>query len=483
MHLGLRLLFGFFLIAGLATVFVLRVFLGEVKPSVREVMEDILVDSANLLAEQALPDLRAMPAGGSLQGSRFARSVADYLARPVDAQIWGLHKRSLDLRVYVTDAAGRVVFDIGDTGTTVPPGTDYSRWRDVALTLRGEYGARTTRDVVADERSAVLYVAAPVRDGAQGPLLGVLTVAKPVASVQPFIDRAERKIFIAGAWLLGLSLAIGVAVTWWTVHSVRQLRRYALQARSGPHPPVPKLPGELGELAQAMGAMRERLDHHAELEREVRALTHELKSPLTAIGGAAELLHDDLPAADRERFAQQIGDQVQRLRTLVDRALELAKLERLQAPQQRQPVDLAALVQGQVDALAPLLAQRQLQVHALQADAATVPGDPEALALAVSNLLHNAVDFAPAGSVVDWTVAQDGAQVVLSLRDRGPGVPDFALPRLGERWFSTPRPRDGAKGSGLGLAIARQVAALHGGTLAFNNAQPGLQVRLALPRA
>ena len=87
MHLGLRLLFGFFLIAGLATVFVLRIFLVEVKPSVREVMEDILVDSANLLAEQAAPDLRALVPGGSLDGSRFARSVQDYLARPVDAQI------------------------------------------------------------------------------------------------------------------------------------------------------------------------------------------------------------------------------------------------------------------------------------------------------------------------------------------------------------------------------------------------------------
>ena len=80
MHLGLRLLFGFFLICGIAAVFILRVFLAEVKPSVREVMEDVLVDSANALAEQAAPDLRAMPAGGSLNGTRFAQAVADYRA-------------------------------------------------------------------------------------------------------------------------------------------------------------------------------------------------------------------------------------------------------------------------------------------------------------------------------------------------------------------------------------------------------------------
>src|SRR5689334_10886242 len=111
MRLGLRLLFGFFVVAGIAGVFILRVFLAEVKPSVREVMEDVLVDSANLLAEQAAPDLREMARGGTLEGTRFARAVLDYRARPVDALIWGLHKRTLDLRVYVTDSEGRLVFE------------------------------------------------------------------------------------------------------------------------------------------------------------------------------------------------------------------------------------------------------------------------------------------------------------------------------------------------------------------------------------
>src|SRR5688572_5699257 len=106
MHLGLRLFFGFFLIAGLAAFFILRVFVGEVQPSVREVTEDILVDAAHLLAEAAAPELAALPPDGTLAGGAFAAAVERYRERPVDAQIWGLHKRSLDLRVYVTDAAG-----------------------------------------------------------------------------------------------------------------------------------------------------------------------------------------------------------------------------------------------------------------------------------------------------------------------------------------------------------------------------------------
>jgi two-component system sensor histidine kinase CreC len=484
MHLGLRLFFGFFLIAGLAAFFILRVFVGEVQPSVRQVTEDILVDAAHLLAEAAAPELAALPSDGTLDGGAFAAAVARYRERPVDAHIWGLHKRSLDLRVYVTDAAGRVVFDGGAAPET---GQDYSRWRDVARTLRGEYGARTTRGVAEDERSAVMYVAAPVRDAA-GRTVGVLTVAKPVRTLQQFIDRAERKILVSGAWLLALSLAVGVAVTWWAVRSVRRLRRYAQQARAGEPQAAPALPGELGELAQAMAAMRDRLEDRGHVEASMRALTHELKSPLTAIGGAAELLADDLPAADRAGFARQIGQQVQRLRELVDRLLELSKLESLHAPAQRADVALRPLVEAVLAEQAAPMRQRGLHWQ-WTAETTTQPaapnqvrvqGDAEQLRLALSNLLANALAFAPAGSMLDLALQQDASGVRFSLRDHGPGVPGYALPQLGQRFFSTPRP-DGTKGSGLGLAIVRQVMLLHGGTLRIEPAQPGLRVELHWP--
>lgn len=290
MKLGLRLLLGFFLITGIAGFFVMRVFVQQVQPSVREVMEDMLVDTANILAELAQDDLAAMPEQGDLQDSRFGRRVMDYAARPVDVRIWGLSKRTLDYRVYVTDTRGRVVFDTGLPGGGNAVGQDYSRWRDVARTLSGEYGARSSRVVQQDEATSVMYVAAPVRQ--DGRVLGVLTVAKPVSSVQKFVDRAQREILVKGLWLLGLSLTVGVLVTGWIVWSVRRLRHYAQRVQWGQRETPPALSGELGELARAMAAMRDRLDGHEHVEQLVRALTHELKSPLTAIGGAAELLQD-----------------------------------------------------------------------------------------------------------------------------------------------------------------------------------------------
>ncbi|MEP6772174.1 MAG: two-component system sensor histidine kinase CreC, partial [Polaromonas sp.] len=321
MRLGIRLLFGFFLVTGLAAFFVLRVFMAEVKPSVREVMEDMMVDTANILAELASDDLSA----GVIADGRFAGHVHNYARRPIDAKIWGMAKQSLDFRVYVTDAGGKVVFDSENLAT----GQDYSQWRDVALTLRGEYGARATREVQQDDRSAVMYVAAPVQRN--GKIIGVLTVAKPMSTIQAFIDRAERKILLSGVLLLVLSLAIGVGVTLWVVWSIRKLRRYANAVGQGEKPAVPQIPGELGELAMAVDAMRLKLEGHEYIEDYVRALTHELKSPLAAIRGAGELLQDELPEHARREFSGQVLAQSGRMQALVDRMLELTKLEQRHA--------------------------------------------------------------------------------------------------------------------------------------------------------
>ena len=466
MRLGIRLLFAFFLINGIAAFFVLRVFMAEIKPSVREVMEDMMVDTANILAELASEDL----ATGKLVDGPFAQHVRRYATRPIDAAIWGFTKQSLDFRVTVTDAAGRVLFDSENRAV----GADHSQWRDVARTLRGEYGARSTREVEGDDSSGVMHVAAPIY--VKDSIAGVLTVAKPTRTVQRFIDRAERKVFMGGLLLLALSAAVGVAVTLWMVWNVRRLRDYALSVQ-GPATvqplAVPEVPGELGDLARAMDRMRERLAGHDYIEGYVRALTHELKSPVAAIRGAGELLADDLPAADRAEFATQVVQQSERLQRLIDRLLELSKLEQRQHAEGRAPVALQACAEAALAQTRARAAQRGIAL-ALRGTGASGPWEAELVTLALSNLLDNAIDFAPAGSTVQMVL--DSATV--AVQDAGPGVPDYALPRLGERFFTTARPGGERSGSGLGLAIVQRVMALHGGRMAVRNTTPGLRVTL-----
>lgn len=114
----------------------------EIKPTIRQSTEEMLVDTANLLAELGAPSLR----DGTLQQGGLGPLLEAYRRRRPDASILGLPKDSVGHRIYVTDARGVVLLD--STGKAL--GQDYSRWNDVWLTLRGRYGARTTPDVPGD---------------------------------------------------------------------------------------------------------------------------------------------------------------------------------------------------------------------------------------------------------------------------------------------------------------------------------------------
>ncbi|AGW88652.1 MULTISPECIES: two-component system sensor histidine kinase CreC [Cupriavidus] len=476
MHIGLRIFFGFFLIVGLATVLTLRVFVQEVKPGVRQAMEDTLIDTAHVLAALAADDMKA----GRIADGDFARRMAALRTAPVDAEVWGLHKDSIGYRVYVTDANGIVRFD--STGTDV--GRDYSRWNDVYLTLRGRYGARSTRTDPNDEATTVMHVAAPVRDGER--IIGVLTVAKPNAAMAPFIERSQHKILLYGGLLIGAACVIGIACTLWLVHGLQRLRSYARAVAAGERAEMPlRGAGELAELGRAVQGMRERLEDKQYVEHYIHTLTHEMKSPLAAIGGAAELLQEEMPAADRQRFVANIRAQSGRLETMIRKLLALADVEQRQRLEVREPVRLAPLLAELCDELEPRARQRGVTLR-LAADGGPdlVAGDPFLLRQAIANLLENAIDFAPAGSEVTMRLERRNNAVAIAVADQGPGIPDYALPRVFERFYSLPRPHGADKSTGLGLCFAREVATLHHGDVTLaNRPGGGALAELTLPAA
>ena len=235
MRIGLRIFLGYFAIVALAALLLGRVFVAEVKPGVRQAMEDTLVDTANVLAELATDDFLA----GNIADGPFARRVARLRGRDFGAEIWGFDKRLTNYRVYVTDARGIVVYD--SSGRDV--GKDYARWNDVYLTLRGKYGARSTRSDPDDETSTVMHVAAPLRDDA-GRIVGVLTVAKPNQALAPFIARSQGTVMKWGWVLMGSALAIGALMAWWLARQLGGLRRYATAVTAGERATPPKAAGE-----------------------------------------------------------------------------------------------------------------------------------------------------------------------------------------------------------------------------------------------
>ncbi len=473
MKIGLRVLLGYFLIVALAALLVGKVFVEQVKPGVRQAMEGTLIDTANTLAELATDDMLA----GRIADGQFARRMHAVYARKVGADVWGFSKDRSGFRVTVTDARGIVVFD--SEGKDI--GRDNSRWNDVYRTLRGQYGARSTRSDPDDPDSTVMHVAAPIRD-AQGRIAGVLTVAKPNRAMAPFIARSQKIVARWGFVLMGAALLVGIAAAWWLSRQLGALRRYADAVAAGERAPQPHAAGEFGDLGRALHDMREKLEGKQYVEQYVHALTHELKSPLAAIRGATELLEQPLPDADRQRFVASIAAQGERMAQMVDKLLALAAVEHRQRIEQPQSLEAASLLREATDAVRDHAEAVGIALRVDAAEGLALNGDAFLLRQALVNLLDNALDFAPAGSTVEVRALREDGAIRFEVADRGPGVPDYARERVFERFYSLPRPDGGSRSSGLGLPFVAQVAELHGGRAALDAREGGGSVAvLSLP--
>ncbi len=479
MRIAIRLMLGFFLVLGLALFVVLRVFLNEVEPGTRLAMEDSLIDAAFAYAQLAEPDMK----NGTIATGGFAQAMKAYQKARPGAVLWGFPKDQVDTRITIVNAQGTVVFDTRGEAL----GQDFSRWNDVVRTLRGEYGARSSVEDPKDPDSTVMHVAAPIRDGES--IIGALTVSRPNNKLEPYIERSRQRILL-GSWvLLGFTLLMGLLFSWWMASSLSRLKGYANAVAGGERAELPRMgrlsgKTEFNDLAQAVERMRLKLEDKAYVERYVHTLTHELKSPLAAIRGAAELLQEPMAEADRQRFAHNIERQTERLQQLIDKLLRLADVEQMRELHDVEPVDLAALTRALLRASEPRLQLKHLRVvDALGAASTSVPGNRFLIAQALQNLIDNAVDFSPEGGTLTLALSRGAQGVEWSVRDEGPGIPDYARDRIFERFYSLPRGEGLEKSSGLGLCFVNEVSALHGGSLQVDNVDgpSGCLARWRLP--
>lgn len=474
MRIGLRVLLGYFVIVALAALLLGRVFVQQVKPGVRQAMEDTLADTANVLAELATDDLLA----GRINEGQFAQRIRALRNRDIGAEIWGFDKREASYRVTVTDDKGIVVFD----SAGLELGRDNSRWNDVYRTLRGRYGARSTRSDPNDDSTSVMYVAAPIKD--RGRIVGVLTVSKPNRAIEPFIARSQGVILRWGFVLLGSALLVGLLAAWWLSRQLGGLRRYADAVTAGQRATLPDSAGEFADLGRALETMRRELEGKQYVEQYMQTLTHEMKSPLAAIRAAAELLQEPLPEAERTRFAANVLGQSGRLTEMIDKLLVLAAVEHQRELRQSERIDAAVLVAGVIEELRPRLEQAGIEiVVCTPGTPVVVEGDRFLLRQVVRNLLDNAIDFSPPGGRIDIEWRHGDGGVTLWIGDRGPGVPDFAQERVFERFYSLPRPQ-GGRSTGIGLTFVREVAQLHGGSIGLGAREGGgTWAELSLPAA
>jgi two-component system phosphate regulon sensor histidine kinase PhoR len=221
----------------------------------------------------------------------------------------------------------------------------------------------------------------------------------------------------------------------------------------------------------------------------VANVSHELKTPVTAIQGFLETLLEGgaLHDADAARnFLGKIARQTERLSSLIDDLLYLARLEHEGREIPRRPVNLAGVVEDSLADLEPAARARGVTLSARLGDTPQhVMGDAGLLRRAVDNLVDNAIKYSPAGAGVEVQLSLQEGMLHLEVRDHGPGIPAQHLPRITERFYRVDTARSRALGgTGLGLAIVKHVALAHRGELQVESTVgQGSVFRLRLPVA
>ncbi len=201
----------------------------------------------------------------------------------------------------------------------------------------------------------------------------------------------------------------------------------------------------------------------------VANVSHEFKTPLTAIQGFAETLLsgalDD--KANRNRFVEIIRDHARRLARLTDDLLKLSRIEAGRLELEIRPIRVSALVNGCVETARLKAEAKGIDIHVdLPENAPPVRGDGAQLGEVLQNLLDNAVQYTPSGGRIDVQARSDGQEVVFTVADTGIGIPESDLERIFERFYRVDAARSReAGGTGLGLAIARHIVEAHGGRI------------------
>ncbi len=465
MRIRTRIFLGVLAVVGIGFYLFVRWVALDLEPQYRKTTEEPLVDSARILASMASATAR----DGKVDVAAFRRAFADARSRPFSAVIFDHVKTGIDFRIYITDAGGVVLFDSADGFWE---GDDFSRWKDVHRALRGEYGARTSQDDPDDPSSKVMYVAAPIVVG--GKTVGVLSVGKPTQTSKAFAMRSREKIFLGGVVMFSAIIVVVVFLSAMISRPIRRLTEYAKAVRDGERAALPRLgSGEPKELGAAFEEMRDALEGRQYVERYVQVLTHEIKGPLAAIRGAADLLHEEMPAEQRERFLSNVRNESERIQMIIDKLLLLASLESRKALGATERIDLREAADEAVRSLSSAIERKKIRIDVKGQRGFPFNGDPFLVRHAVVNLLQNAVDFSPDGGEVTLAISPAGGFVELSVRDRGPGIPDYARDKVFDRFYSLVRPDTGKKSSGLGLSLVREIALLHRGTIALSPAPGG----------
>jgi two-component system sensor histidine kinase ChvG len=345
---------------------------------------------------------------------------------------------------------------------------------EVRAALDNQYGASAR--LTPGQRSLTLSSAVPIRAGSS--VVGAVVVSQSTFRVLQALYDVRLRIFqvVVASILAAALLTTLSAMT--IVRPLRRLRRTAIALAERHGPLSASFPGtrrkdELGDLARALEELTRRLnDHIGLLEGFAADVSHEFKNPLASIRTAAEMIGESEQPEDRQRFLSLMLRDADRLERLVSGVREMARIDGELEHEGHTGVIVGDVLQHVVEGARVTAGDRIVTID-VPAVPVAVRGSRERLVQVFENLLSNALSFAPAGTAVELAVIPRDNGCVVTVSDRGPGIPEAHLERIFERFF-TYRPVSGRGDHvGLGLAIVRRIVEGYGGSIAARNRAGG----------
>ena len=457
----------------ISAILLVRAETDQLKRRSREATEEGLVDFVGTIRELIVDDevLKGKMSEQEILSSTLLRLKSAFKSS-INADIYGFSKSSIDTAILLFDQNGILRFD---SSSTRPLGESYADWRDIGLARRGGYGARTTAD--RSDGCSTMYASIPLFSQNQKDILGVISAAKPTCTSNLFVSQARRQVILISITVFSGAACIGFLALFLFTRPLRRLSHFVRSVRDGKPIAPPSMPnGEMRELLGAIEEMRRAIDGTQMTARYMRTISHELKSPLTAIRGAVEILQDTSSSDfdTRSRFLHNIEKDTNRIVELVDNLITLNSLGAYDPGSTSDVCSLHRILDEVKDRISTQAEAKSVRLQFDLDDIETpINGSPFLIREAITNLIRNAIAFSPEGASVEIYLRCQNTSALLTIRDHGPGIPTWALPRIFDQFFSLPRPTTGHRSTGLGLPIAREAIELIGGSLEIKNQPPG----------
>lgn len=445
-RLGFQLLLSYVLAAVLIGFFIFTVLFEEIKPTIQNITKLILSDISLVLSKVIETEVHQEMRQTNVDSQQALRQIH---MKSYYQQIFSQNEL---FQFEVLDKRGELVYSSDHHQTT------------------------ETKPHLKHLNS--ITVQAPIFN--QNEQIGVVELVKSNDSLLVIVDYLKHKVILYGLILIVALFLISGFFIYLINCSVLRLIEYSKALAEDKIVKKPQfMAPELTQLRLTLEEMKEKLDGKKYIENYIYTLTHELKSPLSSIIAATDILQDNLEHTNQEteetkmrhRYLTNIENQSIRMQQMIEKLLQLARLDN-RSDVSFDLTNIATLIHKSVENTIDEAKVKQIHLYTLDIKPMTCYVDKFLLNQALINIISNALDFTPKNGEIVISTSIVNENYIIEIKDSGVGIPDFAINKVLDKFYSLPRPNKG-KSSGLGLSFVQKIAKLHQGEFTIANRTDG----------